>query len=90
VDDKGGPLEHAEGLEQCIEKPSVLYEGVGSRTTIRQLVRITHADQVRCEATAGTRDGGNDVAPHVGRGGITVEEDDRVALPDLDVRYFAA
>jgi hypothetical protein len=59
-------------------------------TAVRQLVRIAHANQVGREAMAEAREVGDDVASEGGGCRVAVEEDDRVALPDLDVRYLAA
>jgi hypothetical protein len=46
MDDEGDPLAHIQGLEQGVEVAAVLDETIRARATIRQLVGVTHADQI--------------------------------------------
>jgi hypothetical protein len=89
VDDKGDSSPHTERLEERVEVAAVLDEGVGMGTAVRQLVRIAHANQVGREAMAEAREVGDDVASEGGGCRVAVEEDDRVALPGLDIGHGA-
>jgi hypothetical protein len=58
----------------------VLGEGVGLWATTGELVRAAHADEVRCDPAPEPLEAGDHVAPEVRRGGVGVEEHDRVAF----------
>src|SRR5260370_10482587 len=77
---QGDALLHTEPVKECIQKASMLDEGVGSGTAGGQLLGVAHADEVGRDTTAQLQHMGDDVAPEVRRGGITMQKDDRVAL----------
>jgi hypothetical protein len=52
MDDKGDPLAHTQGLQQGVGVAAMLDEAIRARATVRQLVGIAHADQVRRNAAA--------------------------------------
>ncbi|GAA5039102.1 hypothetical protein GCM10023317_94810 [Actinopolymorpha pittospori] len=47
---KGDPLAYLQGAEQRVEVAAMLDKAIRTRATVRQLVRITHADQVGSDA----------------------------------------
>jgi hypothetical protein len=52
MDDQGDPLVHIQGLEQGVEVAAVLDEAIRVAATIRQLLGVAHADQVRGDTAA--------------------------------------
>src|SRR5262249_12519755 len=64
--------------EPCIEIACVVEETVGLG---RRLSRLPHAHQIRRKASPTFLGVGNDVAPQIGRGWISVQKDDGVAVP---------
>jgi hypothetical protein len=90
MDYQGDPLAHAEDLEQRIEVAAVLDEAIRTRAAVGQLVGIAHADQVGGDAPAQRLQVRNDVAPQIGRSGVSVQEHDRVALPHVHLRHPAS
>ena len=71
MDDEGDPLSHIQGLKQGVEVAAVLDEAVRAGATVRQLVGVTHADQV-----------GGDAAASFSRCGNTLRQRyDEVGLP---------
>jgi hypothetical protein len=90
MDDEGDPLAHIQGLEQSVEVAAVLDEAIRAGATIRQLVGVTHADQIGSDAAASWLQVRQHVAPEIRRGGITMQQHDGVALSDLHVCHFSA
>ena len=90
MDDQGYALAHIESLEQGVEVAALLDEAIRAGATVRQLVGVTHADQVRGDAAAKWLQVRQHVAPEVRRGGIAVQQYDGVALSHLYIRHFAA
>src|SRR5258707_7036234 len=90
MDDEGDPLVHFQGLEQGVEVAAVLDEAIRAGATVRQLVGVAHADQVRGDAAAAWLQVRQHVAPEVRRGGIAVQQHDGVTLSHLHVRHLAA
>ena len=88
--DEGDPLSHIQGLKQGVEVAAVLDEAVRAGATVRQLVGVTHADQVGGDAAALFLEVRQHVAPEVRRGGIAVQQHDGVALSHHHVRHLAA
>jgi hypothetical protein len=64
MDDEGDPLAHIQGLEQGVEVAAVLDEAIRAGATVRQLVRVAHADQVGGDAAASWLQ----VRQHIARG----------------------
>ena len=62
----------AEMFVQGIEVLAMLDKSIRAGSTIVQLVRIPHADQVRRNAPSQLGEVGHDVTPQIGRGGIAV------------------
>ncbi len=85
---KGDALLDAEQVKECIQVAAVLDEGVGVRAAVGQLLRIAHADEIRRDTAAQSFQVRNDIAPEVGRGGIAMQEDNRIAASYLDVRHL--
>jgi hypothetical protein len=78
VADEGDPALHTELVEQGVEVAAVVDVPVAARSGSGQLVRHTHADQVRRQAPATVRDPAEDVPPQVRRRGVAVQEHDRI------------
>jgi hypothetical protein len=83
MDDEGDPLVHTQGFEQGVEVAAVLDEAIRAGATVRQLVGVSHANQVGGDAAASWLQVRQHVAPEVRRGGIAVQQHDGVALPHL-------
>jgi hypothetical protein len=66
VDDKGHLLGDTKLFERRVEVATVFDELICGGTTLGQLVRVTHADQVWRYAATKARQVGDDVAPQVG------------------------
>src|SRR5215467_13346226 len=81
---------HIQSVEQGIEVAAVLDEAVRAGATVRELVRVAHADQVGGDAAASWLQMRQHVPPQVRRGGIAVQEHDGIALSHLHVRHLAA
>jgi hypothetical protein len=62
-------------------------EGIGARPTVRNLGRITHADEIGSDAAPELLHVRNDVAPEIGRSRITVQQHDRITLADIHVSH---
>jgi hypothetical protein len=75
----------AQRVEPGVEIAGVIGEAIGVR---RRFARLAHADQVGRETASVAADIRNDVAPQIGRRGITVQEDDRVAFAGVHVTHF--
>ena len=90
VDHEHHVLFDPERFEQGIEITGVLGEGVAVRSRVVQLVGVAHADQVRRQAMPEAGHRRHDVAPQVGRGGIAVQEHDRIALTHFGVGHLLA
>jgi len=90
VEDKGDPLAHIERLEQAVEEAPVLDETVRAGAALRQLLRITHADQVGRDTAPERLQVWQNVAPEVGRGGITVQQHDGIPLANVHVGHLDA
>jgi hypothetical protein len=90
VEDEGDALGDAQRLQQGVEVAAVLDDGVGARAARRQLVRVAHPDQVGGDQAAESLEVREDVAPQVRGGGVAVQEDDGVALADVDVGHRPA
>ena len=73
------------GLKPGIEVTLVICEPV---STIRRRSRIAHPDIVRRKTAPERQQIGNDVAPQVGRRGITVEKNDRIPVSDVHVGHL--
>ena len=56
-------LVDAEGIEEPVEVDAVLHEAVGARARYRQLVGVTEADEIRCNATPEVLDVRDHVSP---------------------------
>jgi hypothetical protein len=80
----------AERREQRIEILPVLDESIASRPAAVELLGVAHADQVGRDAPAAGGEVRDHVPPEVGRRRVAVQEDDRVALADLDVGHAPA
>jgi hypothetical protein len=87
VADEGDPALHTELVEQGVEVAAVVDVPVAARSGSGQLVRHTHADQVRRQAPATVRDPAEDVPPQVRRRGVAVQEHDGIAAPDLPIGH---
>jgi len=68
----------------------VVDEAIRAGATVRQLIGVSHADQVGGDAAASWLQVRQHVAPEVRRGGIAVQQHDGVALSHLHVRRLAA
>src|SRR5260221_13386149 len=90
VDDQGDALTHPEVLQQGVEIATVLDEAVRPGTGVRQLVGVTHADQVRRDAASEGLQVGQHVPPQVGRRGVSVQQYDRIALADFYIGHVMA
>src|SRR5712692_4941243 len=71
-------------IKPGIEVTSVIDEAIG---VMWCLPRTAHAYQVRSQATPIPLQVRNDVTPEIGRRGIPVQEDNRVACPGIDVGH---
>ena len=76
--------------EEGVQIAAMFQKRVAVRPASLELLGVAHPDQVRRYAPGLSLDVGNDVAPQVGRGRVAVQEDDRVAAPDVDVRHSLA
>jgi hypothetical protein len=65
MNDQGDTLRHIQGFEQGVEVAAVLDEPVRAGSAVRQLVGVSHADEVRGDAAAKRLQVRNDVAPEV-------------------------
>jgi hypothetical protein len=72
MDDQRDALAHIQSREQSVEITAVLDEPIRAGPTVRQLVGITHADQVRGDTATEWLQMGDDVTPEVRRRGIAV------------------
>jgi hypothetical protein len=90
MDDQGDTLAHIQGLEQGVEVTAVLDEPVRAGPAVRQLVGVTHADQIGGDAAAEWPQVRDDVAPEIRRGGIPVQQHDGVTVSHLRVRHLPA
>ena len=52
MDNKGDSLTRIQSFEQGIEVTAMLNEAIGVGTAVRQLLGVSHADQVGSDATA--------------------------------------
>src|SRR5258708_352476 len=93
VEAQGGPpVMHYEGhipaqvqrVKPGIEITRVIDEAIG---VIGSLPRATHAHQVRSQAAASPLKVRNDIAPQIGRRGVTVQEDDWITPPGIDITH---
>ena len=57
---------------------------------IIQFLRVTHADQVDCDAPPAVCQLWHDIAPEIRRSGITVLEHDRIARAHLNIGHALA
>src|SRR5260370_5700399 len=86
------PVMHHEGhipaqvqrIKPGIEITRVIDEAIG---VIGRLPRATHAHQVRSQATASPLKVRNNIAPQVGRRGVTVQEDNWITCPGIDISH---
>jgi hypothetical protein len=88
--DQGDALTHSEFLQQGVEVAAVFDEAVRLGSAVRQLVGVTHADQIRCDAASEGLEVGQHVALQVGGRGISVQQDNRIALANFDVGQAVA
>ena len=58
----------------------VVVKGIASRPAVRQLIRVSHADQINGNAPSKVGQSRHDVAPQIGTGRIAVLEDQRAAF----------
>src|SRR5258708_26712120 len=89
MDDEGDALAHIQGVEQGVEVAAMLDEAIRTGATVRQLVGVAHADQVRGDAAALWLQVRQHVAPEVRRGWVAVQQHDGVAISHIDVRHLA-
>jgi hypothetical protein len=68
----------------------MLDEPIGAGAAVRQLFGVTHADQVRSDAAAERLQVRDDVAPEIRRGGVAVQQHDRIPVPNFEVGHLAA
>ena len=66
----------------------MLYEAVAVRSARLELGRVPHADQIGRDAAAKLLQVRDDVAPEVGRGRVSVQEDDGVPPAHLDIGHL--
>ncbi|MGY4574180.1 hypothetical protein ACVWY5_007250 [Bradyrhizobium sp. USDA 3256] len=52
MDDQRDPLGNIQGFEQGVEVAAVLHETIRLGATVRQLVGVSHADQIGGDAAA--------------------------------------
>src|SRR5438034_23157 len=71
---KGDPFTYAKRFEQRIQVAAILDEGIGAGAAIGQLLRIAHADEIRCNAAAKRLDMMNNIALDVGEGEIAMHD----------------
>ena len=90
MDNEGDPLMHIQGVKQGVEVAAVFDEAVRLGSAVRQLVGVTHADQIRCDAASEGLEVGQHVALQVGGRGISVQQDNRIALANFDVGQAVA
>jgi hypothetical protein len=76
-----------ERLNPGVEVSLVIDEAVAA---VRGRPGIAHADIVARQATSERQQVGDDVSPQVGRCGIVMQEDDRVAPADIDIGHLRA
>jgi hypothetical protein len=65
VDHQRDAIAEIDLIEKSVEIRTVFDEGVRVRTTVGELVRRSHADEVRCDAPIPVGEVGDDVAPQV-------------------------
>src|SRR5262245_51746138 len=85
VDDERDPLADAELLEERVEMAAVLDEAIRVRAARDELVGVAHPDEIGRDAASRTLEVRDHVAPEIRRRRVAVQEDDGIALPDLDV-----
>ena len=79
--DYQGDLAHPQRLDETLDVARVVDETVGDVW----FVRLSHADQVKGDASALLGDTREHIAPQVGGGRIAVEEENGITIPDLEV-----
>jgi hypothetical protein len=76
-----------EAIQQRAQIVGVLGEAVRAGPGTRELVRVAGADEVHRDEPPPALDVGQYVAPQVGGHGVTVQEDDRPAVPFVQVGH---
>ena len=90
VDDQGDVVGDATGREQPVKVPPVFDEAIAPGSGIIELVRVSHADQVRCDDASESFGVGHDVPPEKGGGGVAVKEQDGVAFSLINAGHGLA
>src|SRR6516165_4886097 len=89
MDDESHPHAHIQSLEQSVEIAALFDETVRAGATVRQLVRVSHADQIGSDTAAEWFQVRYYVAPEERRRGIAMQEHDWVTLSHFNVRHLA-
>ena len=85
---KSHPLTHVEHFQQGIQIPPMFNKGVRSGTTVGQLRRITHADEVRGDYPTQRFGRGHNVAPEVRGGRVAVQKDNWITASRLYIGHL--
>jgi hypothetical protein len=88
MDDKSHSLPDIQRLKQCVKVTPVFYETIRASAIARQLVRVSHSDQIGSDTPAERFQVRYDIAPEERRCGIAVQKYDRVALAYFHVRHL--
>ncbi|KAI0557372.1 Haloalkane dehalogenase [Gracilaria domingensis] len=76
-----------ERLQQLVQKVGVFHIRVAVGSAEIELVRVAHADEIRRDQATTSFEMRHDVSPQIRGGGVSVQEHDRIAVSNLDVRH---
>ena len=90
MDDEDDVVAEVEAVPQRKEILALFGIGVAVRPRGREFLGIAHADQVAGDQPALSLQMRHDITPEIGGGRVAVLEDDRIALPLVDIGHAFA
>ena len=88
--DQGHVFAYPQRLQRAVEIDQMFGNHVTARAAIGQLVGIPLPDIVQRDQTAEPFEVRHDIAPHIGRRGVPVHEDDGITFPFIHIGQPAA